>query len=494
MSSNRTTLGYNHNQIKGVKTHWAINRMKQYTLTISLVIRVYIGVLVLSLCVFSSCKITKAYQRPSSMADSNLFREGFTSDTTTIAQISWKQLFTDTSLQALIDEGIQNNLDLKIATARIKAATANVKQSRLALWPTLLANSTATYQQVPPTQFGTPEAYQLWLSSGWELDIWGKLKSLKRASLAALLASEAYRRAVQTQLVANIALNYYLLLSYDAQLEITEKTVANRKAEVETMKILKESDVVTGAAVVQSTANRYSVEVTIPDLKQNIRETENSISLLLGRRSDTVFRTHLNDQRIVSGMQTGIPAQLLANRPDVQQAEYQLRFYFELANVARTYFYPSFTITATGGFSSTSLAQLLNPSSFFSNITGGLIQPIFNQGLNRQRLEISKANEEEFLADFRQTILTAGQEVSNALYNYQAASDKESLRAEQIAYLQKSVDYTKELLKYSSATNYTDVLTSEQSLLAAQLNSVSDKLQKLSAVVQLYRSLGGGWR
>jgi multidrug efflux system outer membrane protein len=442
----------------------------------------------------ASCKVTQPYQQPAGVAANTLFRDDATTDTNTIANLNWKELFTDTKLQALIQQGIDNNLNLKVAVARIKAAAANFKQSGQALLPSLSASASASYQKVASAQFGFPQAYQLTLSSAWEADLWGKLNSAKRASLASLLKSDAYKRAVQTQLVADIAADYYQLLAYDAQLQVTEKTLALRKEEVETMKVLKESDVVTGAAVVQSSANRYSVEVTIPDLKKNIRETENALSALLGQSPDSILRTSLNEQVISATLNTGVPAQLLANRPDVQQAEYQLRNAFELVNAAKTYFYPSLNITASAGQSGTGVGQLFNASAFFANIAAGLTQPIFNQGLNKQRLAVAKANQEEYLATFKQTILTAGQEVSNALYSYKAAAEKTSLRTEQIAYLQKSVDYTKELLKYSSATNYTDVLTSEQSLLAAQLNSIGDKLQQLTAMVTLYRSLGGGWK
>ncbi len=450
--------------------------------------------LLLIITILAACRVTQPYQQPSNAADNRLYRDVQTEDSTGIAVISWKDMFSDTMLQSLIQEGINNNLDLKIAVARIKSAAANFKQSRQALLPSVSASGVAQFQRVPSTAFGFPEAYQLSVSSTWEADLWGQLSSTKRAYLASLLQSEAYKRAVQTQLVSDIASNYYLLMAYDAQLQVTEKTVENRKAEVETMKVLKESDVVTGAAVVQSAANRYSVEITIPDLLQNIRETENTISILLGRNPDTIYRSALDEQKITTDLKTGVPALLLANRPDVQEAEFQLRNSFELINVARTYFYPALSITASGGFSSIALGQLFNPATAFANLTGNLLQPIFNQGINKQRLAVAKANNEEFLVTFKQTLLTAGQEVSNALYSYKSAIDKESLRTEQIAYLQKSVDYTKELLKYSSATNYTDVLTSEQALLAAQLSSISDKLQQLTAVVTLYRSLGGGWR
>jgi multidrug efflux system outer membrane protein len=442
----------------------------------------------------SSCKVTQPYKQPADAASNKLYRDNQPTDTSNLATIPWRQMFSDTILQTLVLEGINNNLDLKVAIARIKTAAASFTQSRLALLPSVDANASATFQRVPLTQFGFPEAYLLQLSSSWEADVWGKLKSAKRAALASLLQSEAFRKAVQTQLVADIATNYYLLMSYDAQLQITERTVDNRMKEVETMKLLKESNVVTGAAVVQSAANRYSVEITIPDLKKNIRETENTLSLLLGRPPDTVFRSTLAQQIIVTDLATGVPAQLLANRPDVQQAEYQLRNALELTNVARTYFYPSLTITGSSGLSSTSIAQLFNPASFFANVAGGLLQPVFEQGINRQRLAIAQANQEEFLNTFKKTLLTAGQEVSNALYSYQTAVKKQTLREQQIAYLQKSVDFTKQLLEYSSATNYTDVLTSEQNLLAAELSGVDDKFQQLTAVITLYRSLGGGWR
>ncbi|MDB5017115.1 MAG: oprM 1, partial [Mucilaginibacter sp.] len=275
--------------------------------------------------------------------------------------------------------------------------------------------------------------------------------------------------------------------------EITNQTVQSRVREVETMKALKEADVVTGAAVVQSEANRYAAEVVIPDLKRSIRETENAIDLLLGRPAGPVTRTKLDDQRPADNLQTGIPAQLLKNRPDVQQAEYAFRAAFENTNTAHTYFYPSFTITASGGFSNLTLKDFFI-SSIFYNIAAGLTQPIFNQGINKARLKIAQAQQIEALNNFQQTILVAGNEVSNALYAYQTAIEKDSSRSKQVAALTKAVDYTEQLLRYSSATNYTDVLTSEQSLLTARLNGVNDHLQQLQAIVNLYRALGGGWR
>jgi outer membrane protein TolC len=259
------------------------------------------------------------------------------------------------------------------------------------------------------------------------------------------------------------------------------------------MKALKEGAVVNGAAVVQSEANRYAAEVAIPDIKRSIRETENAIDILIGRPSAALNRQKLDGQQPVSNLQTGIAAQLLKNRPDVQQAEYNFVAAFENTNLAHTYFYPSLTITASGGFSNLQLKDFFVNSVFY-NLAAGLTQPIFNQGINNARLKTAEAQQKEAMYNFQQTMLVAGQEVSNALYAYQTGVEKNTSRSKQIAALQKAVDYTEELLRYSSATNYTDVLTSEQSLLTARLNGVNDRLQQLQAIVNLYRALGGGWR
>ena len=453
-----------------------------------------VSIIIFSVVFCYSCKVTKPYQQPTNMTDDRLYRNVSSTDTVNMAFLPWRELFKDPLLQKMIEEGINNNSDLKIAMARMKSAAASFKQSKQAFLPSVNASLTPVFQNGSASALGFPETYQLTANASWMIDIWGQLKSAKKAALASLLQSEAYRRAVMTQLIANIAVNYYTLLALDAELEITQRTLTLRKEDVETLKVLKESDVVTGAAVVQSIANRYSVEITIPDLKQGIRETENATNVLLGRDPDTVYRSSLAVQDFSTQLNTGIPAQLLSYRPDVQQAEFQFRNAFELTNVARTYFYPSVSINGAAGFATTSVGHLFDPASFFASLTGNLLQPIFTQGINKQRLTTAEARGDEFLVTFRQTVLNAGEEVSNALYSYHTAVEKESLRLQQINYLEKSVEYTRELLKYSSKANYLDVLTSQQALLSAQLNGVNDKLQQLTAVVSLYKSLGGGWR
>ncbi|MES2830142.1 MAG: efflux transporter outer membrane subunit [Bacteroidota bacterium] len=445
--------------------------------------------------------ITKKYERPT-VVSSDLYRDVMTDDTTSIAALPWKSLFADIPLQNLIEQGLQENLDLKQAVERIKISEATLRQSGAAFLPSLNAELSVTDAKQSVAALNFPpginintetQTYRTQLTTSWEADIWGKLSSAKRSAFASLLQTDAAKRAIQTQLIATIANTYYNLLALDKQLNITEQTIKIRQTDVETMKALKEGAIVNGAAVVQSEANLYAAQVTLPDLRRNIKETENALSVLVGRTPRTVQRTKLDDQQIYSSLQTGISAQLLQNRPDVQAAEYAFRAAFENTNIAKSYFYPSLTLTASGGLSTLQVKNFFDNSIFY-NLVGGIAQPIFNRGINKARLKTAGAQQQIALYAFQQSLLSGGQEVSNALYAYLTAREKEVTRALQIAALTKAVDYTKELLRYSSATNYTDVLTSEQALLNAQLNSINDKLQKLQAVVNLYRALGGGWK
>jgi multidrug efflux system outer membrane protein len=462
-----------------------------------------IGILLMVAITFASCKVMKQYQRPQIIAE-NLYRDTlFTqSDSTSMADLPWKTLFTDTTLQALIQEGLDKNINLKTAILRMSEAQYTLEQSKLVYLPTLDAGINATQTKNSRAALNFPEGinidlntitYKAQLSASWEINLWGQLGSLKRQALANFLQSDATKRAIQTQLIADIANYYYNLVALDQQLRITESTVKNRIEGVETMKALKASAVVNGAAVVQSEANRYAVEVTIPDLKRNIREIENIISILLARAPGSIPREVLSQQKPYMDIDVGVSTLLLRNRPDVQAAEFALKVALENTNVAYSYFYPSLSITAQGGISTLKLENFFD-KSFFYNVIGGLTQPIFNRGQNKTRYKIAQAQQQEALLGFQQTLLNAGQEVSNALYAYQTALDKQRIRTSQIQSLEKAVDFTKELLRYSSATNYTDVLTSEQSLLAAQLNSVNDQLQQYQSIVNLYRALGGGWK
>ncbi|ATP55101.1 hypothetical protein CPT03_00760 [Pedobacter ginsengisoli] len=456
--------------------------------------RKYIGLMIL-LTVLVSCQVSKKYERPT-IETKNVYRDQQLVDTANIATIPWQKLFSDPVLIELITEGLQQNLDLKIAVEHINAARACFKQSKAAFLPDLNGNAAITRSKLAyPQGFGiisSSTQLDVGLTASWEADIWGKLRSSKRSALAGLLQTEEARKAVQTQLISEIANNYFTLLALDEQLIVLEKTVANRKTDVSTMKSLKAANIVTGAAEVQSEANQYAAEVAIPRLKRQIRETENAMNVLLVREAGSINRKSLESQQLSLDLNIGIPAQLLQNRPDVRQAEYAFMQAFETTNVARKLFYPSFSITASSGFTSFSFKDWITPSGLFANIAGGIAQPIFNKGANKARLTAASAAQQESAYLFQKSLLKAGEEVSNALFSYHTAIEQQNIRTKQLQSLQKSVDFTKKLLRYSSATNYTDVLTSEQNLLSAQLDNIGDKLQQWQAVITLYRALGGG--
>jgi multidrug efflux system outer membrane protein len=456
----------------------------------------YILLVFLAAVVAGACNVSKTYQTPE-VNTNDLFRGVTSTDTNSIANLNYREVFTDSSLQRLIGEGIAQNLDLQVAYTRVQQAQAYYAQSSAAFYPTLSSNASIAESKFSAGQgFGARPSitqFQLGISSSWEADIWGRLGANRRANLANYLQTEAAARAVQTGLVSSIATFYYSLLSLDQQLRITQENVSNWDSTVTTMRALKEAARVTEAAVVQSEAQRYAAEVTIPDLKQRIRETENALSILLGHGPTAIVRGRLEDQQMITQLQTGVPAQLLANRPDVQQAEYAFRNSFELTNVARAAFYPSLSITGSTGLASLTPIELLNISSLAASVSAGLTQPIFNRRLNRTNLAVAEAQQQASLLNFRNTLLTAGQEVSDALSLNETALEKVSVRTNQLNALQKSVEYSQELLRNGFAT-YIEVITARQSLLQAELGRVNDRLQQLQATVNLYRSLGGGWR
>ncbi len=453
-----------------------------------------IAVIALTGGILLSCSSNRHYER-SKVDTSGLF-DNLPEDSLNMALEPWQNLFNDPLLVGLIQEGLQNNLDLRMAIKRVDAAEAYFLQSRSAIAPTLGLDAGGTYvRRSESTYPNGPREYSgttLRATSSWEVDIWGKLRGAKRAAYADYMGSNAAKKAIQTQLVSGIANTYYNILALDQKLAITEQTVENNANLVETMKILKATGRVTGAAVVQSEATRYATEVTIPNLKQQVKALESTLCILLGRTPGTITRSTLTEQQASELLHVGVPSDLLENRPDVMQAEYGVISAFELTNSAKAYFYPSLVLTANAGFEALDLSDFFDPTSFATEVIGGLTQPIFNRRANRTRLEVAKAQKEEALLNFRLTLLNAGKEVTDALYTYEAAEARIDIRNKQLQALVKSVEYTQALLDYGSAT-YTEVLYAQQSLLIAQLNNVDDHLQKLSSVVTLYRALGGGW-
>ncbi|RNC63996.1 efflux transporter outer membrane subunit [Proteiniphilum sp. X52] len=445
----------------------------------------------------SSCQVLNRYQRPE-IDTSDLYRDSHAGDTTTIADIPWREFFTDTHLIGLIEEGLKHNADLQVAVTGIRQAEANLNMARASYFPTV--SLTGQVSNMTTSDANKRLGYNsnnvtLGIAASWELDLWGRLNRQARSKHALFLQSHSYRNLIQSSLIANIATSYFSLLALDEQLQITTETVALLEKNVETMMALKEAGMqnVNEAAVEQSRALMLRTKLSIYDLESAIRQMENAISVMLGRKPGAIERSAFETQTIPGKLQTGVPAQLLARRPDVIQAELDLRSAFELTNAAQASFYPSVTLNAGSmiGFAASGFTNFFSSENLLANVIGGLTQPIFNRGQLKGNLKIAKAQQEAALITFKNTLLRAGQEVSDILFSYQSSAKKNSVRQEQIVSTRKAVEYTKDLLIAGEA-NYTEVLTAEQNYLSAQLSEVSDKLEQLQYSVNLYRALGGG--
>lgn len=451
-----------------------------------------------ALLLLPGCLATKSYEAPETDTDGLYGPQPVELDSATLAAVPWQEVFRDSTLRGLIDEALRNNLDLRDAVQQVRVAEANLKAAQGTLLPDLSLGGSAGYSKPSDNatrRGGSVDAtgrYTTSLSSSWEVDIWGRLTSAKRAQRAALLETEATHRAVRTAVVANVARTYYQLLALDRQLAITNETVENRAADLETVRALKEGGVVTNVAVQRSRASLETARASVHTLQQSITERENALSMLLGRAPGSIERTRLSAQSPLDSLAAGVPGQLLRNRPDVIAAEYRYRSAFALTNSARAAFYPSLTVTAEGGLESLDAVDLFTPSSVLYNILGGVTQPIFAQNRNEARLQRRTARQVQARLGLRRALLTAGSEVSNALSRYRTTSQRLDARRSQLAALDTAVAESRELLRYGEET-YLQVLTAEQELLAARLDAVDDRLEWLLAGVDLYRALGGGW-
>lgn len=437
-----------------------------------------------------ACSIYKSYERPDMPLVDSLYRQpAAAADTTSLASLSWRELFTDPKLQALIETGLQNNTDLNIARLKVTEAEATLMTSRLAYLPSLSFEPSGTLRHAEGS--ATTKSYDIAASAGWEIDIFGKLTNAKRGARAALEQSEAYRQAVQTQLIATIANSYYSLLMLDAQLDISERTAAIWGENVRAMKALKAAGDATELAVAQSEASKLSVDASVASLRQQIDQMENTLTALLGIAPQQIERSSIGEQRFPDQLAAGVPLQLLQRRPDVRQSEAALAQAFYATNAARSAFYPSITLSGSAGWTNAAGAAITNPGQWLFTAVGSLVQPLFNRGKNIANLRIAKAQQEEALLTFRQSLLDAGSDVNNALIQWQTARQRQILDDQQIASLQSSVRSSELLMQYSSQ-NYLEVLTARQSLLQAELNAVSDRFDEIQGVINLYHALGGG--
>ena len=451
--------------------------------------RIIIGLLLLT--GLSGCHIYRTYERPELSGVDSLYRvPAMTEDTMSLADFSWKELFTDTVLQQLIEKGIANNTDLNIARLKVREAEALLTSSKLAYLPSVSLTPQGTIKSIEGNS--PTKTYNLAASADWELDIFGRLTNAKREAKAVLEQSQAYKQAVQTQLIATIANSYYTLLMLDKQLDISKRTAEIWAENLRVMKALKKAGQTTEMAVAQIEASKLSVDASLLSLEQQITEVENSLSSLLGVVPQRIDRSTLDMQSFPDTLSVGVPLQLLQRRPDVRQSEAALAESFYTTNRAYSAFYPAITLSGSAGWTNAAGAIISNPGEWLFSAVGSLVQPLFNRGQNIANLKVAKARQEEALLTFRQTLLNEGTEVNDALLQWQVARRRLDLDRQQIISLQSAVRSSELLMRHSSQ-NYLEVLTARQTLLDAELSAVSDRFEEIQGVINLYHALGGGY-
>lgn len=436
------------------------------------------------------------YERPA-VNTSGLIRDAVNdndtlavTDTTSFANIPWRSVFTDPQLQTLIEKTLANNPDLLNAALNIDMAEAQLKMAKLAFLPGI----TFTPQGTISTWDGQKanKTYSLPVNASWDANLFGSLTAAKRSTQVSMLQMKDYQVAVQTKLIANVANMYYTLLMLDKQLQIvtdmeklTKDTWGIMKVQLQTVRGVRST------AVQSAESNYLSVQTQKEDIKRQIRETENSLSLVMGEQAHAISRSTLDAQSLPTTFSTGVGVQLLSNRADVHANEMALANCFYNIEVARSRFYPSLTISASGAYTNSGGMGITNPGKILLSAVGSLTQPIFMKGQLRAGLRVAEDQYKQALNTWQSSVLSAGSEVSNSLVLYNASDAKSKLEQKRIAVLKKNVEDTRNLMASAGAT-YLEVITAQSNLLNAQLNQVQDDFSKMQAVVNLYYALGGG--
>jgi len=447
-------------------------------------------ILICTAALLTGCGIYKPYSRPKDIKTDSLYGAEYeTTDTTTIADIRWQEMFTDPQLQSLIEKGLENNSDMQSALWRVKEAEAALQSARLAFLPSFNLAPNGGISSFD--NHASPWTYTIPLAASWQIDIFGGLRNAKRKAKAVYFQTQEYRQAVRTQLISGIATYYYTLLMLDSQYEATRETAQSLMESAETMRAMKQAGMTTEAGVAQMEAAAYSAEASLNDLNQTIRETENAFCSLLGEVPHNIERGKLENQILPESIAAGVPLQLLSNRPDVRSAELGLEQAFYATAAARSALYPNLTLSGTLGWTNNAGSIVVNPGKLLLSATGSLTMPLFNARKGRNQLKIAKAQQEEAKLTFQQTLLNAGAEVNNALSLCQTSRAKVELRKKQIASLESAFESTQLLMRHSSTT-YLEVLTAQQNLLSGRIAQITDRFNEIQGTINLYKALGGG--
>ena len=433
-------------------------------------------VLTTATALLSSCGIYTKYQPAETTPDNLYGEEVAVDDTTNFGNVNWRELFTDPQLQALIEQGLQNNTDLRSAQLQIEEAEAALMSAKLAFLPSFALSPQGTISSFDGGK--ATKTYTLPVTASWELDIFGRLRNAKQQAKALYAQSKDYQQAVRTQLIAGIANVYYTLLMLDEQLAISQQTEEAWKETVASTRALMDAGLANEAATSQMEAAYYSVQTSILDLKEQINQVENSLALLLAETPRRYERGKLADQRLPEDVAVGVPMQMLSNRPDVRAAERSLEQAFYATNQARAAFYPSIVLSGSAGWTNSAGSMIVNPGKFLASAVGSLTQPLFNKGQIMAQYRIAKAQQEEASLSFQQALLNAGSEVNDALVACQTSKAKTLLFEKQIQSLEKALESTSLLMEHGTTT-YLEVLTARQSLLSAQLSQTANRFTEI---------------
>lgn len=454
-------------------------------------------VLTLATLILSGCKsLYGRYERPD-VKTTGLVRDALSdkdtlvvSDTASFGNIPWRNVFTDPTLQGLIQHALDHNTDLLNAALTVNMAEAQLTAAKLSFLPSFNFSPQGTISSWDGTRAN--KIYSLPVSASWNVDLFGTLLSSKRAAQIALLQSKDYQVAVRTKVIAGVANMYYTLLMLDKQMQLVGDMEQLTKDTWEIMKLRKDAAVGVRSVAVQSAeANYYSVLVQKTDIRRQIRETENSLSLLIGQQAQAITRGKMDDQLLPTSFSTGVGLRLLNNRADVHAAEMKLAQCFYNVQTARSRFYPALNISGSGAYTNSGGMGIINPGSMLWRAVGSLTQPIFQNGKLVAGLKVAKAQYEQAYNSWQNAILAAGSEVSNALVKYNSSLEKSKIEEKKIKVLKKNVEDTKELMA-SSRTTYLEVITAQSSLLNTELAKVADDFARMQAIVNLYSALGGG--
>ncbi|WP_336514513.1 efflux transporter outer membrane subunit [Pollutibacter soli] len=452
-----------------------------------------------------SCNLSKEYQRPELELPTQFQQVSF-ADTSSIAEIEWRQFFTDTTLLNLIQKSLTYNQDLLIAVKRIEIAKQQVKQAKLLQLPEFDLRVTGQYTRPSDNSLNGIsiknflnssylENYQAAVGLSWEADIWGKIRAQKEVTLAQFLQTNEAAKAVQTQLIASVAQGYYELLMLDKQEEISRKTLALNDTFVTATKLLKDAGIANMLAVQRAEAQKQSTELLLPQLEERIALQENALQVLTGQLPGKIRRSaSLNDIDIPDNPPAGLPIAMVSRRPDVRSSEIELQIATKRIGIAQANMYPALNITAGVGLESFKASNWFNiPGSLFGLAAGTIAQPLFKRRELKTQYEIAKLEREQAVIEFRQSVLNATREVSDALVQNEKLKQQQLIATSQVSTFNSAV-FNAQLLFKSDMANYLEVITAQSSALLAELNLAAVQRNRLNAVVDLYRSLGGGWK